>query len=66
MSFFFTFLDQMKLPVLQLRYAVIAVFAALSCLPMIFTLLSPKVVAGGLSAVLSAGHPANGRLDEGK
>jgi hypothetical protein len=41
-SFFFTFLEQMKLPVLQLRYAVIAVFAALSCLPMIFTLLSPK------------------------
>ena len=32
----------MKLPVLQLRYAVIAVFAVLSCLPMIFTLLSPK------------------------
>ena len=41
-SFFFTFLEQMKLPVLQLRYAVIAVFAALSCLPMIFTLVSPK------------------------
>jgi hypothetical protein len=45
-SFFFTFMDQMKLPlsqVLQLRYAVIAVFAVLSCLPMIFTLLSAKV-----------------------
>ena len=42
-SFFFTFLEQMKLPVPQLRYAVIAVFVALSCLPMIFTLLSPKV-----------------------
>jgi 4-amino-4-deoxy-L-arabinose transferase-like glycosyltransferase len=44
-SFFFTFMDQMKLPlsqVLQLRYAVIAVFAALSCLPMIFTLFSSK------------------------
>ncbi|MGA2280395.1 MAG: glycosyltransferase family 39 protein [Verrucomicrobiota bacterium] len=41
-SFFFTFLEQMKLPVLQLRYAIIAVFAALSCLPMIFTLLSSK------------------------
>jgi hypothetical protein len=41
-SFFFTFLGQMKLPVMQLRYAVIAVFAALSCLPMIFMLLSPK------------------------
>ena len=34
-SFFFTFLGQMKLAVPQLRYVVIAVFAALSCLPMI-------------------------------
>jgi hypothetical protein len=42
-SFFFTFMGQMKLPVVQLRYAVIAVFTALSCLPMIFTLLSSKV-----------------------
>jgi hypothetical protein len=45
-SYFFTFMEQMKLPlsqVLQLRYAVYAVFAALSCLPMIFTLLSSKV-----------------------
>jgi hypothetical protein len=42
-SFFFTFVGQMKLLVSQLRYAVIAVFAALSCLPMIFTLLSPKM-----------------------
>jgi hypothetical protein len=41
-SFFFTFLEQMKLSVLQLRYAIIAAFAALSCLPMIFMLLSPK------------------------
>ena len=42
-SFSFTFVEQMKLPVSQLRYAVIAVFAALSCLPMIFTLLSAKL-----------------------
>jgi len=42
-SFFFTFLDQMKLAVPQLRYVVIAIFVVLSCLPMIFTLLSPKV-----------------------
>jgi len=42
-SFFFTFMEQMKLPVSQLRYAVFAAFAALSCLPMIFTLLSAKV-----------------------
>jgi 4-amino-4-deoxy-L-arabinose transferase-like glycosyltransferase len=45
-SFFFTFLDQMKLVVPQLRYVVIAVFVALSCLPMILisTLLSPKAM----------------------
>jgi hypothetical protein len=41
-SFFFTFLGQMKLVVLQLRYAVIAVFAVLSCLPMIFMFMLPK------------------------
>jgi len=45
-SFFFTFLDQMKLAVPQLRYVVIAVFVALSCLPMILisTLLAPKAM----------------------
>ncbi len=43
-SFFFTFLEQMRLPVLQLRYVVIAGFAALSCLPMISTLLSPRTM----------------------
>jgi hypothetical protein len=39
-SFFFTLLDQMVLPLKQLRYAVIAGFVALCCLPMIFTLTS--------------------------
>jgi hypothetical protein len=45
-SFFFTFLDQMRLAVPQLRYVVIAAFVALSCMPMILicTLMSPKVV----------------------
>jgi hypothetical protein len=43
-SFFFTFLEQMKLELLQLRYAVMAAFATLSCLPLIFTVLSAKVV----------------------
>jgi hypothetical protein len=44
-SFFFTFLDQMKLVVSQLRYVVIAIFVALSCWPMILisTLLASKV-----------------------
>ena len=41
-SFFFTLLEQMALPVFQLRYGVIAIFLGLSCLPMIFALLPPK------------------------
>ncbi|HTY88815.1 MAG TPA: hypothetical protein VMB80_15220 [Candidatus Acidoferrum sp.] len=43
-SFFLTFLDQMKLAVVQLRYAVITGFVVLCCLPMISTLLSPKTM----------------------
>jgi hypothetical protein len=43
-SFFHTFLEQMKLPLPQLRYAATVLFAGLSCLPMIFTLLPPKTV----------------------
>ncbi|MFZ0828216.1 MAG: glycosyltransferase family 39 protein [Verrucomicrobiia bacterium] len=45
-SFFFTFLDQMKLAVPQLRYGVMGIFVVLSCLPMILisTLMAPKVV----------------------
>jgi hypothetical protein len=41
-GFFFTFLDQMKLPLPQMRYGVIALFATLCCLPMIFEVASPK------------------------
>ena len=40
--FFLTLLRQMKLPVAQLHYAVIALFVVVSCLPMIFTLCGPK------------------------
>jgi hypothetical protein len=43
-SFFFIFLEQMRLPVTQLRYVVIAVFAALSCLPMISNLWSSRTM----------------------
>jgi hypothetical protein len=45
-SFFFTFLDQMKLAMPQLRYVVIGIFVALSCLPMLLisTLMAPKVM----------------------
>jgi hypothetical protein len=41
--FFLTFLGQMKLPVKQLRSAIIGLFVALSCLPLIDTLLASKV-----------------------
>lgn len=41
-GFFFTLLDQMTLPLVQLRYAVIAGFAALCCLPLVFTLFSSR------------------------
>jgi hypothetical protein len=39
-SFFFTLLDQMTLPLVQLRYAVIAGFVTLCCLPLFSTLWS--------------------------
>jgi len=43
-SFFFTFLGQMRLAVPQLRYVVMGGFALLSCLPMVFTLLSSRTL----------------------
>jgi hypothetical protein len=42
--FFLTLLRQMKLPVAQMHYAVTALFVAVSCLPMMFTLCAPKVL----------------------
>ena len=42
-SFFLTMLNQMNLPALPLRYPIIATFMGLSCLPMIFALLSSRV-----------------------
>ena len=41
-SLFLTLLDQINLPMLQLRYLIITAFAALCCLPMIAALLPPK------------------------
>ena len=41
-SLFLTLLDQIILPMLQLRYLIITAFAALCCLPMIAALLPPK------------------------
>jgi Dolichyl-phosphate-mannose-protein mannosyltransferase len=43
-SFFFTLLEQMILPLRQLRYAVIAGFVVLCCLPLIFTLTMSRNV----------------------
>ena len=43
-SFFFTLLEQMKLPVLQLRYAAIVLFAGLCCLPLDFHAAVAKTV----------------------
>ena len=37
-AFFFVLLDQIKLPIPQLRYVVIGFFAALCCLPLIFSI----------------------------
>ena len=39
---FLTLLEQINLPVLQLRYPIIAGFVVLSCLPMIFVMFPPK------------------------
>jgi hypothetical protein len=41
-SMFLTLLDQMKLPAPQLRYAIMGLFVAIVCLPMIFALSPPK------------------------
>ncbi len=42
-GFFFTMLEQMTLPLVELRYAVIAGFVALCWLPMCFSLFSSRV-----------------------
>jgi Dolichyl-phosphate-mannose-protein mannosyltransferase len=43
-SFFFTLLEQMTLPMLQLRYAAVGLFVTLCCLPLVFVLLPPRTV----------------------
>jgi hypothetical protein len=42
-TFFFTLLDQLELPTIELRYPIVGGFVLLSCLPLIFILLSPKI-----------------------
>jgi hypothetical protein len=41
-SLFFVILDQVELPLFQLRSAVIGAFAAVACLPLILAILPPK------------------------
>jgi 4-amino-4-deoxy-L-arabinose transferase-like glycosyltransferase len=43
-SFAFLLLDQLELPLRELRYLVLALFGAVACLPMIFALLPPKPI----------------------
>ncbi len=43
-SFFFTLLEQVTLPLVQLRYAVIGGFVALCGLPLVFALLPPRTI----------------------
>ena len=42
-SLFFILLDQIQLPLLQLRYLVIGIFCLVACLPMLFVFLPPKI-----------------------
>ena len=42
-SLFFMLLEQMVLPVLELRYAVIVIFTAIACIPMVYVFLPPAV-----------------------
>jgi hypothetical protein len=41
---FFTLLDQIQFPLVQLRYFAVAVFVAICCMPMIFALLPPQKI----------------------
>lgn len=43
-SLFLTLLDQLELPLVLLRYAVMAVFCALVCLPILLVFLPPKPI----------------------
>jgi 4-amino-4-deoxy-L-arabinose transferase-like glycosyltransferase len=44
-GFFFILLDQIRLPVIQLRYLVITVFCFVICLPTVLSLCSPRINA---------------------
>jgi hypothetical protein len=43
-SLFYVLLDQLELPMRELRYVIITGFCALTCLPLIFTFLPPRTI----------------------
>jgi hypothetical protein len=43
-SLFFVLLEQLRFPVVALRYLTIALFGILTCLPMLFALLPPRAI----------------------
>ncbi|PWU13488.1 MAG: hypothetical protein C5B50_19205 [Verrucomicrobia bacterium] len=43
-SLFYVLLDQLELPMREIRYAIIVVFCGLTCLPLIFTFLPPRSI----------------------
>jgi hypothetical protein len=43
-SLFYMLLDQMRLPLIQVRYVVIGIFSLVVCLPMLFVFLPPKTI----------------------
>lgn len=43
-SLFYLLLDQINLPVKELRYVIIGAFGVVACLPLIFTFLPPKTI----------------------
>jgi hypothetical protein len=52
-SFFFLLLNQIFLPIRELRYLILGLFCAIGCLPMLFTFLPPK----GIPVVYPPYHP---------
>jgi hypothetical protein len=52
-SFFFLLLNQIFLPLRELRYVILGLFCAIGCLPLIFTFLPPK----GVPVVYPPYHP---------
>ena len=63
-SLFLILLDQMALPLRELRYVVKTVFVGLCCAPMIFTLLPPRTMPVVYPPYYPPDIQTNRRLDE--